>query len=558
MRDNSDILDQMEQLDDAMRVKADWQKILFTEWEMSPLQELYFTHLAETDAEFANAVTNDVSDEFKAYIKHRILRHANCNIIYVGEQGCGKSTFSAATFLYSKGQYKELAKIDVGHWFLTFTTAETLDAYSKIQSRAYIFQDEDDDLQGPGSRSIIKNLGNIVKRVRAWEISLFICCPTLTVIPGCDYALMPFGFYKKGVERLLKTGDSSDCWARALLYVKSKMHRDNYQLQGCVFFFTGDAIEYMKQTKYHEAKAASYEKIKKNQGGSGAYSAGQREKLEEQAKVILKMALKNSWDGVNLKRLETVIELHTDIRPTGDELKHLKVLVSELYEKKKKKLAKAQKTQAAEAATITDPDADFTWDDTAIFAEIKAESKSDEIDRNIEIFKAIISGTANQEDFVKKHKLSPERIKQIRKEMEGKYSEKIGHLYEQYLGPKLKIQLGADSVEVLGGVGEPDIILKFGEATHYISVKCLNFGRNGYSLSYKECRPEIEAAQKDRKDGKVAQASIHVRNLFNKQVYEKWVESEIIDSGEPYPVYSKRTWNLKLDSPTTAPLPQTT
>lgn len=537
-----ELVDAMNNTQAFLKKKNDWEEILFREWEMSPLQQLFYVNLAENDDAFADAVTNDVSKEFTEYIKYRIVTHANVNVILVGEQGSGKSTFGATIFLYTKKQTQILRQIDLGHWHLTFTTAETLDAYNKLERSAMIFQDEDDELQGQGSRSIISKLGNIIKRVRAWEIGLLICCPVLTTIPGCDYAILPFGFHRAGAEHFRNTGDPSKCYARALLYVKSKFQRDQYKLQGCVFFFTGDAIKYMVESGYHEAKKASFEKVKKNYGGSGAYTAVAIKNLKEQAKQLAKVAIKLKWDGKTKKDLETYL-LETEIRPTVDELKHIKKYAIQYFEKYQARKEKRKGNNKKPAADANAPPVkEFLYDLEPILEAYLKEAQSKDPAREVEIYRASLDPLKKGEYFVKAFKISPARVTQLKEKVAGFINRKKGHLYEAFDLPRL--QSLYDTVIHDGGIGKPDFLCQKGDDYVLYSHKCLAVSRGSLSISYGECKPEIEEAQKLAKLGKKVSVILRVYNEEEKAAIEHQIPQSIIDNQEPYASFKKKAFNF--------------
>jgi ABC-type oligopeptide transport system ATPase subunit len=546
-----DLLDALSDSSMFLGKNVNWREILFNDWEISPLQELYFVQQCEKDPAFADAVTNDVTEDLVAYIDFRIRKHANVNLIYVGEPGSGKSTFACMIYLYLRDRYLEMRNIDLGDWILTFDSPSTLDAYSKLDTCRQIFQDEDDDLQGANSRTILDKLGNLIKRVRAWEINLSICCPELTTIPGCQYALVPFGFNKTGAKHFEETGDPSECGARALLYVKDKLRRDKYSLQGCVFMQVGRAITYMQKTGYHEAKKKSFENLKENHGGAGAYTDAQTKDMGKYAKKLIRIAIKHGWDGSSKKALDTYI-IYTKTHPSTDELKKIIQIAMDEFKLHKDRYLK-KKTAASNA---TDPNLDLPTGEfdaekliPEILTEIKTENTvSDNVERDVEIYANLRLGTKNSTDYIKSLRLSGTRITQIRSTITGEVCRKLGLIYEKYVYKQYLDAKQYDLVEHAGGESEWDIRLtknnKDGKILSriYISVKCMEIPRGSQSIYYKKFKPEIEAAQADYKNEIKTLVKAHVYNLWDKKIYEKTLENEIIEQQEIPAKYGKRTF----------------
>jgi hypothetical protein len=545
------ILDGISAFGQAANARFDWGEVMFDEFEMTPIQELFYINECETNPEFADAITKDVTKFFKDYIVYRIKSRANLNLILGGEQGSGKSTFAFSLFLYIKRLYKEIRGIDLGDMEIAFTSAETLDMYDKLSSNAVILQDEDDTLQGVGAHTTIAALGNIIKRVRAWEISLMVCCPVLTTIPGCDYALIPFGYERKGAELYRDSNftNSSKCCGRALLYVKSRMQKDKYKLMGCVHFFTGDGIQYMETSGYKDKKRQSFEKVKAHAGGSGSATSGANVRLLERAKKLCAYATKHGWDGNVISKLKTSLAM-MQMPYTSAEFPMLKELAKEEFMKNQaKQLKKAQKkAEKSLEQKPLDPiqKKEFIVDDIMlkeIYQEYLAETDSKLKDRKLEIYINLKNEGFKPKDFTETTKKNPHkpitevRVGQIEKEIDGFVNKKIGDRYELFYFHQVQAFGKYNSVIHDGGYSKPDIIAVLGDTTFFISVKCFCTTRNGYQTFYKDSHAEIEAAKEQILSGEKARVLVHILNRQNKKEYDHEIEQSILKNQTHFLAY---------------------
>jgi hypothetical protein len=563
-----DLMDYLDGSKELLNRNVDWEKILFEEWEMTPIQEEYFINLCRRNPAFADAVTNDVSKRLTDYIEQRVkkcngdpAKNSNVNFIFAGEQDSGKSTFMVALYLFYLKKHMEYWNRNVD-FIWTFSIPETLDKYASSPHFTCIMQDEEDETEGEGKRISLNRLGNMIKRGRCSGISHFKASPALTEIKGCDYCILPFGFYKEGKQKYLEENDITDCWSRAILYAKSRLKAGGWDPLGCVFFFVGDAIKFMQSNEYISKKLNSFENLRERGGGTSSISQDQINNREIYAKELLKIAKKRGWNGTSKKALLTYIDyIENCSAPTAEQEKIAQVA----WDMKEKKEAKRQK-RAAKNSHMSDKESDtsdtlsdtsksvgeFTWDEKKILDEIltdwntkpKKDPKED-MAKKIAIYSDIKAGIKNGADFEKKYNVCGTRISQIRGDVVGAISEKLGHIYEKWLREKWLCEKRYREIYLDAASGKPDLICKtFSGKTHYVSIKCLDFSRNSFSLSYRECRPEIDAAQNDPE----SKVLIHVYNRHNKQAYEKFVEDPIIINKVLYPTYSKKSFIIHLDS----------
>jgi hypothetical protein len=267
---------------------------------------------------------------------------------------------------------------------------------------------------------------------------------------------------------------------------------------------------------------------------------------------LAKVARKAGWDGKNIKKLKTIMHDQTDFRPAKVEETDLINLTQAAWKKKQDRSMKRKlKAKAVEGEAVVATGERFKVDEPAILAQIQAEANDspkdfEEMQRNIAIYTATKEPLAKAETIAGTYQITTGRVTQIQQKMAGKVAEIAGHLYEKHHFQEVKnlFMPKGGVVELGAGEGEWDIRVTLPNKVIYISVKCLNIKptRPSFSLSYKECRPEIEAAQADAKAGKSAYAFIHVYNVWTGEIFEKDIESQIIDDQWMLATYSKKSF----------------
>ncbi|MHA1585230.1 MAG: hypothetical protein ACTSWL_08245 [Promethearchaeota archaeon] len=514
--------------------KLNWHKILFSDWEMPAIQEEYFENLCKHDERFAQVVQRNITDKLIQYISSRVKKcngdpkhNSNLNIILLGEQDSGKSTYAVKLFLFYRKLHREMWKRDVKHKW-TFQTDETLQAYSNVDDFTMILQDEDDSLLGEGARTIEKQLGNLVNRARFTGISLVIACPIMAHINGCDYALQPFGFWKKGAEHYLKTGDPSKTMGRAILYCKSRMKSDGYVPLGFVQMEMGSAIQFMEHNDYYKYKRASFDKIRDGEGASGVDRKRQSKKLEKFAAILCAAAVDHGWDGSSKKELDTWLDF-TDIPVLPiNEMTKLRNITYRFWQKKMKKTAEGPNGLVKREI---DFDAPFAIDVSKILDSLLEMSfpKWKTKLRDIAIYREMaLKPQLTNEDFVVHEELKKQfpsnypkdqtLFTRIRAKVAGYISIIIGEDFELYLKAQYKKNLEIKRVARDGGQSKPDLTLTFkNNKIVYVSAKCFDYKGRSKSIPITKFAPELIATQAALKRKKVAECWAVIYNLFNQK-----------------------------------------
>lgn len=544
----SDIFEKIEEAAKfASRKIWNWQRYLFTDWEMSPILEEYFIKLCEKNDLFAKAVQHNVTFRLKDYIKSRVKKcsgdpdkNSNVNIVLLGEQDSGKSTYATTIFLYYAKKHKEFWDRDVNHKF-TFKIPETLEAYSVVNHFAMILQDEDDDLIGDGSRTIPIQLGNLVKRSRFTGISLSICCPSLTNIAGCDYALQPFGFGKKGMKLYNETGDYSKTTGRAILYCKSRFRSDKYIPLGFVQMEMGSAIKFMKDNNYFELKRKSFNSLRKDKGASGANTKKNAKELERFAEILIDVAIENGWDGISKKELDTWLDDTSIPTLTNKNKEKLFNRTYRLYKKRNESEAKVEKTSVKKKIDTSN---DFQVNVLEILETLekmdfkKWKTKA----RDIAIYKEMYTKPQltneqlidNEELKAKFSNIYPNdqsSFTKIREKLSGHISNMVGNNYELYRKAKYENNPEIKKVVHDGRKGKADLTLYYkNNKIALVSVKCFGFKGRSKSVKITKFAPEIIDAQKLLKKKKVVECFADIYNFYTKKLYKYSFSPEEIKS----------------------------
>jgi len=528
------------------KIIIDWQTVLFKDWKMSPILEEYFIKLCEKNPSFAKAVRNNVTYRLKDYIRECVEKcsgdpekNTNVNLILLGEQNSGKSTYSIAIFLYYQKMHKEIWDRDVKNKF-TFKTPETLEAYSEVEHFTMIDQDEDDDLVGDGSRTIPKQLGNLVKSARFTGISLSICCPTLTNIPGCDYALQPFGFGKEGDKLYRETGDFSKATGRAILYCKSRFNKEKYDVLGIVKMKMGSAIQYMKDNNYYELKKKNFYHLREDQGASGMDMKKNSENLKKYAEILKEKALEKGWDGISKKELDTWID-ETDIPNLT--AKNKEKLFNRTYRLNKKCKEAERENEKPSVKKEFDTSNDFQVNILEILSTLeKMDFKKWKFkERDIAIYKEMYTKPQlTNEQLIDHEELKTQFIDiypsdqsvftKIRAKLSGHISNVIGNEYELYRKAKYELNPEIKKVVHDGRKGKADLTLYYkNNKIALVSVKCFGFKGRSKSVKITKFAPEIEDTQKLLKKKKVVECFADIYNFYTKKLYKYSFSLEDID-----------------------------
>jgi len=519
------------------KIEIDWQRVLFEDWKMSPILEEYFIKLCEKNSSFAKAVQNNVTYRLKNYIKERVAKcsgdpekNSNVNMIILGEQDSGKSTYATRIYLYYAEMHKEYWDREVNLKF-TFKIPETLDAYSEVDNFTMIDQDEDDDLVGDGSRTIPKQLGNLIKRARFTGISLNICCPTLTNIPGCDYAIQPFGFGKEGLKLYQDTGDFSKTTGRAILYCKSRFRADKYEPLGYVEMRMSSAIQFMKDNNYYEMKKKSFNLLREDKGASGINKKKNAEDLNKYAEILMEKALEKGWDGISKKELDTWMDDTNIPNITG---KNKEKLFNRTYRLNKKRKEAEAKVEKVENGKEFDTSNDFQVNVLEILSTLeKMEFKNWKFkERDITIYREmytkpqltneqLIDHEELKAQFTDIYPTDQSVFTKIRSKLSGHISNLIGNEYELYRKAKYEKNPEIKKVVHDGRKGKADLTLYYkNNKIAKVSVKCFGFKGRSKSVKITKFAPEIEDTQKLLKKKKVVECFADIYNFYTKKLYK--------------------------------------
>jgi hypothetical protein len=562
-----DIFDQM---DDVLEQLSESQEDdfinYFSVFSINALMDDYYNDLANRSSNtgkgnvYKHAFNKDLSREFKEYIKYRVGKckdireedNANVNILIFGEQYSGKSTYAYAIFLLYKEYHKRFHNRDV-ELILTFNDAQTLDAYATAKKFTMILQDETDELKGPNSQLTTEQEKNIIRRARFSGISLIKLCPDLTEIAGCDYALLPMGFHIEGSKHFAETGNPKECYARALLYLRSRLHK-KFEPRALVYFKSADAINYMKSTKYIDAKKQSWDEIKENRGGQGANTKESTNKLKAYAQRLFKFAISEGWNGRSKKILKTYLNIIDPPIPCGSgEIEDLlNITYGEFMKGKSIHTVKSEDEEGEDDLSLQVPEKDLNLKEIEenLLQKKEKNARSEMEKLKISVYRQVRNSAKSFDEIGKPLGISAQTISNYNKEIEGALNDEIGHKYEIYYFNTHKHLYHYSKHYGRHNTGKPDCVfygLEDNDDTYYIySIKCLNFCRTSHLLFYTKIKAEIEFAKKLIKYvDKPVIVRVHVYNRYTDRIEEFDIEPEVIQKLK-FERYSKKSKKIPL------------
>lgn len=517
---------------------------LWTDWKTKPGRRLMFEKQIKTDEQFADACGDDLTDEFQKTIEYAIENDENLICMLEAPQGEGKSKIAQKVMVEWVRTFYKIKQKRV-HYHFTFNQAETQNLLAKLQDGDIICQDEDTKLIGRGASTSENELQNLIETMRFTQKSIIICSPKITLLPGMNLLLRPFGKFKYYDE----THKQNDMKTRVLWYQlrEDPGHGIKFIPLGYIIMALGDTK--LIEKSYLEFKRKNYRKLERNKGGSTSQSKEELKRWQKEAKRILKVALKDGWpsnsDQPSKKDLSRYI-MQLEISCSNQQEDFLKGEVVRYYRKGLFQQKKVLKTD--ESSTPLEKRPIFEVNLEEIITEIKRDrAKDPNLERDLEIYYASKDPLRTAEKLIETYNISPQRISQVKRSMEGAVNEKIGNRFELFLFPYLKEIY--DRVEHLGGVGKSDFICWKDKQMIIYSIKCYKFSRKSYSLPYSESKAELDYARKNKDQFPIV--ICYLFNLENQKIYEHVFDSKIIQINTPY---TSRNISLKLEQWSRDPL----
>lgn len=359
------------------------------------------------------------------------------------------------------------------------------------------------------------------------------------------------------IEEMIKKKilDYNDMKTRALWYTTDPRTKKE-TLQGIIIVDIGKELQ--EDDGYEKAKADNYKELEAHGGSVSAESDFEYELIRDLALEVYQFA-KNRFsypkNPENPAKADLSMYLREYQREKGIEpyalgTKERNVFeslvvqfASDDYNQKKKSNAPQQTSTTTQTQ---DTSGEFKFDLDKLLEEIKNESKSPIIDRNIEIYRKLQNPMNTFETIIKEYPALKTRqsVEYAIKKVKGSINQKLGDQFEPYVMPYL--QRIFSNVQKIGGVGRPDYIcIDKKSRTFFISVKCLDFATN-YELLYSEHNAEIkEAREYYQATGIFPFVIAYVYNRYNKQYYTRTIPEVIIKAN--YPLNEKMKDILRLD-----------
>lgn len=195
------------------------QKIIRTVFDYPPTQWESFLRFPATK----EALQRDYTYLLKKEIRYAISRNSNYIGFVIGITGTGKSEIAQSLALYHKAIYRKMHPDRRCRIWLSFNQSDTMGKLRNAQKGDLIIQDESTEFSGAGSRTLGTNFNNIIRTIRAKEISFLICSPDVpTGIVVCHFKLESAGLGSGRLNRAV----IYDSMQHALGVVYIKMHND--------------------------------------------------------------------------------------------------------------------------------------------------------------------------------------------------------------------------------------------------------------------------------------------------------------------------------------------
>lgn len=524
----------MQSLDDVFEFlgKYDDHGLNLDRWEIPAFMAEFLKTEIEHNAAFRDALEKELTETFYNAIAEEVrdckgpgLENANFNCILAGKQKNGKSTILTAIYIIWRDLQLKLNHIySEIKW--TFQTTETLEQFAKVADFTMLCQDEDDDLEGPDSTTIKKRMGNLIERGRASGISLCIASPTMAYIPGCDYALLPMGKDRLGIQ-LAKTGDFSHCFSRVMIYHKNPLSStQTYVPLGTAIIPVGEAIQFMKEQNYFGKKMESFRLLQEQMGAAGVSREIMLRKNKPYILELIAAAQERFPMGVTKEGLKGLI-WETKIPRMKDEDFIIKMAYFWMKEGKPDE-PKPERKEIERSIVKT-----FQFDlDTAIDCVMINPPENvprTTLYRNLQIFRTMKENPniTNQDwlDHPMKEKFSDWPTDQasftkIARSASGYIGAAMGEYYEKYVESDEAQNSDVKKVIRDGRKNQPDIIaIQKDGCVRYISCKCFGWKGRTMTIPYDKFAPELEFAKKDLAGGNAAFCEARIFNILTNEEF---------------------------------------
>lgn len=465
---------------------------IWDEFKTSPLKELYYTLKlkgAHMDLISAMAPDRDITDTFLEHIEYIVTHKKNLIFFIVDETGEGKSVVGIAIMLVLVRAFKKFKQVDSNLTY-TFDIDQTLKKLTKMKDCDVNWQDEDSDLSGKDSRTVVHSITNLFETMRSTQKCVGIASPSFRYVSGVTVVFHLMGKFEKYFE----TQKDEDMKTR--LVVRYMPPDGEGKLEETFLGWCTVPLAEANQRyngEYLRLKKENYERLESAAGQRSP--GGHSEYLESLVPKLTEICLSKGWDGAK-SDVEAYIDFLRDEngRPysfsSGDRTA-LCVYTANTFKMGKK--IKPIKSTTQENKPTSDVSGEYKFDLNQALDDLskKEITNWEDKERDLEIFKRITIKFEKPEDIAKEMKCSPSNISKIRGKITGMITEIEGHKFEHFYGAKLQSAGKYVEVTVMGGSGDPDIVCKGENLLHVYSSKTTLTGRKALNLSKDEFNPEI-------------------------------------------------------------------
>ncbi len=437
----------------------------------------------------------NITKMFFETIKTRILDNANIVIVIFGITGGGKSEAGQYIATYIQKAFLELYGKEV-KIRIAMSTAEFDKILPEMEEGDIGIRDESPKLSGTGSRTVQFNLDNLIKIVRAKQISFILVSPEIVRAPVVTAYLECAGKDKKGrINRFMVYDKDLKLMGRCYI----PLH-DNQELR----------------ERYEKKKYENIDGVLNNSGSVGIEI--NNKPLERDIKRYKRWCIEN---GIDKRRdIELQLPRFNSLLEDGDKISNItyyrKVLFSSVYTEIKND--KIEVVKESEINNDVNENKEIVKEDNlTIYKGFRFRNYQKELElylnslvnfrdkkRDFEIYRKYKNGTT-QLKLRGIYKIDNSTVCKIVKKVEGAVSKYKGEFFEVNYQKYLQGLDKFKDVEVIldGDPGKPDIYVhdEMENILYVFSVKNLELNRNPYTILVEDLRPELKFAYDKKQFG---------------------------------------------------------
>ena len=491
---------------------------------------------------------NNHSNRFNREIDWRTRFRKNIVIAIFGETGSGKSLVAQTIALMWINLFKKnlksgklldsvpkdildnLKRNDLPKAGFSFSDPEFLKHISNMGYGDIEIRDETPRMSGTGKRVTIEAILNILDEVRAHQNSFIIVSPDLNQL--IKTSAVHFYLRTAGINYDTRQ-------TRLIIYEPIVTFSGNTKLQPTGRIILTIHNDDVLTEEYNRLKDKNIKTVKNTRGKVGkAGFGGVNERAEEQVRALIKICKKHDWrTKEDIKRLG--IEVHNRVMKRTDqsnmivggstnEVEDIIHRVATYFkDEDPDNVDVINKYVKQEMNTTVTPDdleqqseiqriksekfvkavmdlklGTFLYDTNQVIRLLKVRKQSELKGRTLERFLRnlqwykLYKNEVEQQEIAKRYKVHAGTVSANISRITGKIARQKGIMYEKFVAKKLKECGIFDTVKLLGGVNEPDILAYSGDNLAVISVKNDGTYNTRSKIELKKCaNAEVEYAR---------------------------------------------------------------